>query len=37
MARDPQLSDENFSIITQKLAGIGYDISKIQKILQEWK
>lgn len=37
MAREPQLSDEIFSIITQKLAGIGYDISKIQKILQEWK
>ena len=37
MAREPQLSDETFSIITQKLAGIGYDISKIQKILQEWK
>jgi hypothetical protein len=37
MAREPQLSDENFSIITQKLADIGYDISKIQKILQEWK
>lgn len=37
MSREPILSDDIFSEITQKLAVIGYDISKIQKIVQEWE
>ncbi len=37
MSREPILSDDTFSKITQRLAGIGYDISKIQKIVQEWE
>lgn len=37
MSREPILSDDIFSKITQRLAGIGYDISKIQKIVQEWE
>jgi len=37
MAREPQLPVDTFSNITQKLAGIGYDISRIQRILQDWK
>jgi len=37
MSREPILSDDTFSEITQKLAVVGYDISKIQKIVQEWE
>ena len=36
MAREPQLTDDTFKAIVQKLKGIGYDISQIQKILQDW-
>tara|TARA_B110001454_G_scaffold178908_1_gene171904 strand:- start:3556 stop:4098 length:543 start_codon:yes stop_codon:yes gene_type:complete len=36
MARDAQIPSDTYLKITQKLAGIGYDISKIQNILQEW-
>ena len=37
MSREPILSDDTFSEITQKLAVVGYDISKIQKIVKEWE
>ena len=37
MARKPQLSDDTFLSITKKLVETGYDISKIQKVIQEWK
>ncbi len=37
MARKPQLPDDTFLSITENLVEIGYDISKIQKVIQEWK
>ena len=37
MARESKLSDQTFAEIIQNLATIGYDISKINKIVQEWE
>ena len=37
MARDAQLSNKIFIEITQNLEAIGYDISKINTIVQDWK
>jgi len=36
MARKPYLPDENYKAIIQKLSEAGYDVTKIQKIPQEW-
>ena len=36
MARKPYLPDENYKEIIQKLSEAGYDVTKIQKIPQEW-
>lgn len=36
MAREPSLSHELYEEILKKLSGVGYDISLIQKITQEW-
>ena len=36
MARKPYLPDENYKEIIQKLSEVGYDVTKIQKIPQEW-
>jgi len=37
MARESKLSNDIYEKIINKLAGIGYDVSKVQKIMQEWK
>ena len=37
MARESKLSNDIYEKIINKLAGIGYDVSKVQKIIQEWK
>ena len=36
MAREPKLSDEVYEGILSNLAEVGYDISQINKILQQW-
>jgi len=36
MAREPSLSGDLYEEILKKLSGVGYDISLIQKITQEW-
>ena len=36
MAREPKLSDEVYECILSNLAEVGYDISQINKILQQW-
>ncbi len=36
MAREPKLSDEVYESILSDLAEIGYDISQVNKIPQEW-
>ena len=36
MAREPSLSDGLYEEILKKLSGVGYDISLIQKITQDW-
>ena len=36
MAREPELSDEVYEGILSNLAEVGYDISQINKILQQW-
>lgn len=36
MARKPYLADNKYKEIIQKLSNVGYDVTKIQKILQEW-
>ena len=37
MARESKLSNDIYEKIINRLAGIGYDVSKVQKIMQEWK
>ena len=36
MARKPQLSKEVYTVIIQKLESVGYDISKIKILPQQW-
>lgn len=36
MARTPQISDDDYSAMLQKIESIGYDISKVQKVPQKW-
>ena len=37
MARESKLPNDIYEKIINELAGIGYDVSKVQKIMQEWK
>ena len=36
MAREPKMEEERYNKILENLADIGYDITLIQKVLQDW-
>ena len=36
MSRKPELSDDIYNNILDKLQGYGFDLSKIKKIVQSW-
>ena len=36
MSRKPELSDETYKSILEKLQNFGFDLSKIKKIVQSW-
>ncbi|MFW5771151.1 MAG: lipocalin family protein [Spirochaetota bacterium] len=37
MARTPAIPDEDYRIILDRIASLGYDISKIRKVPQKWE
>lgn len=36
MARSPQISNAEYSELTQFISGLGYDLSKLRKVPQQW-
>ncbi len=36
MAREPQISDETYDRLIDFIASVGYDVSKVQKVPQQW-
>jgi len=36
MARTPAIADEDYRAILERMASLGYDISKIRKVPQKW-
>ena len=36
MARTPAIADEDYRAILERVASLGYDISKIRKVPQKW-
>ena len=36
MAREPEISKQEYSKILDMLSSVGYDLSKIQKVPQKW-
>ena len=36
MAREPQIPKETYKTITQKLENVGYDLSRIKMVPQQW-
>ncbi len=36
MAREPQISDETYDRLVDFIASVGYDVSKVQKVPQQW-
>ena len=36
MARTPQIPDADYQHLTQVVANLGYDISKLNKVPQQW-
>ena len=36
MSRKPELSDETYKNILDKLQNLGFDLSKIKKVVQSW-
>jgi apolipoprotein D and lipocalin family protein len=36
MARTPRISDAEYKMLTELIAGYGYDISKLRKVPQDW-
>jgi apolipoprotein D and lipocalin family protein len=36
MARTPTISDADFDMLMQRSADLGYDVSKIERVPQQW-
>jgi apolipoprotein D and lipocalin family protein len=36
MARTPEISEQDYAQITDMIAGMGYDMSKLRKVPQRW-
>ena len=36
MARTPTISDADFEMLMQRSAALGYDVSKIERVPQQW-
>ena len=36
MARTPTISDADFEMLMQRSADLGYDVSKIERVPQQW-
>ena len=36
MAREPEISEADYARLAQRVADLGYDVSKLQRVPQRW-
>jgi len=36
MARQPRISEQRYAAIVEKIGAMGYDLSELQKVPQQW-